>query len=243
MRAVAVKGLLTSDKIIRAAIDLLDAEGPEGLSMRALGDRLGSAATAVYWHVGSKDNLISLAADSVWGEVSLPKLDSGDWRASATQIAQDLYAMLTRHIWLVQVFGSYVTYGPGKARFDDHALAVYETAGFSPTEADQAVAVVFTFVLGNALGIAAATSMERKLNRQGAQSQELFRDSMAKAAEIAAEFPRLKARLGTPAADYASPPENTFEVGLRAILNGLDAHLAVRRAAPDQKRHRRDRSP
>src|SRR5207302_5133131 len=98
--------------------------------MRSLGERLGSAATAVYWHVGSKDNLISLAADSVWAEVSLPMLDNGDWRASATQMAKDLHAMLTRHVWLVQAFGSYLLFGPGKARHDDHILALYETAGF-----------------------------------------------------------------------------------------------------------------
>ena len=45
---------LTREQIIQAAIDLLDAEGLEGLNMRALGMRLGSAATAVYWHVGAR---------------------------------------------------------------------------------------------------------------------------------------------------------------------------------------------
>ena len=52
---------LTRDQIVDAAVGLLDDEGLEGLNMRALGKRLGSAATAVYWHVGSKSNLIGLA--------------------------------------------------------------------------------------------------------------------------------------------------------------------------------------
>ena len=68
---------LTRDQIVTAAIDLLDAEGLEGLNMRALGQRLGSAATAVYWHVGSKDNLIALAGDQVWSEIALPDLGGG----------------------------------------------------------------------------------------------------------------------------------------------------------------------
>ena len=55
---------LTRDQIVTAAIDLLDAEGLEGLNMRSLGTRLGSAATAVYWHVGSKGDLIALAGES-----------------------------------------------------------------------------------------------------------------------------------------------------------------------------------
>jgi hypothetical protein len=41
------------EHIVQAAVDLLDAEGLEGLNIRALGKRLDSAATAVYWHVGS----------------------------------------------------------------------------------------------------------------------------------------------------------------------------------------------
>src|SRR5437762_1644906 len=90
---------LTRDQIIDAAIELLDAEGLEGLNMRSLGLRLGSAATAVYWHVGSKENLIALAGDRVWNEIALPDLDTTAWRTSATAMATELYAMLTRHPW------------------------------------------------------------------------------------------------------------------------------------------------
>ena len=74
---------LTRDQIVTAAIGLLDAEGLEGLNMRALGTRLGSAATAVYWHVGSKENLIALAADQVWNEITLSDPAAAGWRPAA----------------------------------------------------------------------------------------------------------------------------------------------------------------
>ncbi len=70
-------------------------------------------------------------------------------------MATDLHAVLTRHPWLVQAFGSHLLYGQGKARQDDHSLAVFEAAGFTGAEAAQAAATVFTLVLGNALGQAA----------------------------------------------------------------------------------------
>src|SRR6266566_1540728 len=146
---------LTRGQIVNAAIDLLDAEGHEGLNMRALGQRLGSAATAVYWHVGSKDNLIALAADQVWSEIARPDPAVVGWRAAAAAMATDLYATLTRHPWLAQAFGSQLLYGPGKARHDDHGLAIYEAAGFTGAQADQAAVTVLTFVLGHALGAAA----------------------------------------------------------------------------------------
>src|SRR5260370_24369481 len=66
---------LSRDQIVTATLDLLDAEGLEGMNMRALGKRLSSAATAVYWHVGSRESLIALAADRAWAEIELfPRL-------------------------------------------------------------------------------------------------------------------------------------------------------------------------
>lgn len=220
---------LTSEQIVKAAIELLDAEGLDGLNMRALGKRLGSAATAVYWHVGSKDNLIVLAGDQVWTEIQLPDLDTVDWQTAAARMAGDLRAMFTRHLWLVQAFGSYLFFGPGKARHDEHSLAIYESAGFTGAQADRAAAAVFTYVLGNAMGPAAAVSLARKLSHRGGNAEELLRDGMAKAGEIAAQFPRLRARLDTAAADYGAAPDNSFEFGLQAILDGLEARLMGRR--------------
>ena len=218
---------LTREKIVKTAMDLLDSDGLEGLSIRALGNRLGSAATAIYWHVGSKDNLIALAADQAWNEIKLPDLAATGWRDAATTLAVELHAMLTRHPWLLQAFGSFLLFGPGKARHDDHTLAIYEAAGFTSAQADQAAAAVFTFVLGNALGTAADASLTRSLRREGGNAEQLIREHMAEAIEIAKQFPRLRARLDTPAADYAAAPEGSFEFGLRAILDGLEAQLTT----------------
>ena len=229
---------LTREQIVTTAIGLLDAEGLDGLNMRALGTRLESAATAVYWHVGSKANLIALAGDQVWGEVALPDPDpdpaAAGWRAAACAMATSLHAMLTRHPWLVQAFGSYMVFGPGKARHDDHLLAIYEAAGFPGAQADQAASAVFTFVLGNALGPAAAASLTRNLSRDGGHADALIRDTMTRARNIATQFPRLRARLETAAAGYAAAPEHSFEFGLQAILDGLEAQLIARRTPAGQ---------
>ncbi|MBB4676654.1 TetR/AcrR family transcriptional regulator [Crossiella cryophila] len=216
---------LTREQIVKAAVGLLDADGLEGFNMRALGKWLGSAATAMYWHVGSKENLIALAGDEIWQEIALPDPDRTGWRAAAEQLATGLYAMLGRHPWLVQAFGAHLMHGPGKARYDECGLTVYETAGFTGALADQAAAAVFTYVLGNALGPAATASLTRKLSRDGGDAEEQLREVMARAHEAAAPFPRLRARLGVAATDYAAAPEHTFEFGLQAVLDGLEARL------------------
>jgi AcrR family transcriptional regulator len=226
---------LTRDQIVKAAIELLDAEGLEGLNMRALGKRLGSVPTAVYWHVRSKSDLISLAVDQVWNEIALPDLTLTDWRTSATSMAIDLRAMLTRHPWLMQVFGSYVVYGTGKARHDDHTFAVYESAGFDGASAEEAATAVFMFVLGSALGRAAEAALSRKLRREGADADQMVRESLAKARELAAQYPRVRARLGGASSDYGGALEHSFELGLQALFDGLEARLAAGHATADAR--------
>ncbi len=224
---------LTREQIVSVAVDLLDAEGLEGLSMRALGARLGSAATAVYWHVGGKDELVALAGDQVWTEIALPDLSANTWQYAARAMARELHDMLIRHPWLMQAFGTVLLFGPGKARHDEHSLAVYEAAGFTGLQVDQAAASVFTYVLGNALGPSAAASLGRKVDRDG---QSLHEEGMARAREVAAQFPRLQARLHTAAAGYAAAPQGSFDFGLHAMLDGLEAELAIASRASDSRR-------
>jgi AcrR family transcriptional regulator len=226
---------LTGEQIVRTAIELLDAEGLEGLNMRSLGARLDSAATAVYWHVKSKDDLLVLAGDEVWHEIELPDLSTADWRTAVTTMANNLHAMLTRHPWLLQAFGSHLFYGEGKARHDDHSLAVFEMAGFRGAEAAQAMTTVFIFVLGFALGESATVSLKRRLSRDGGNAEELLRDTVAKASEIAMQFPRLRAILETaPDIEYAAAPAKSFELGLQTILDGLELQLAARQTPTTQ---------
>ena len=89
-------------------------------------------------------------------------------------------------------------------------------------------------MLGNALGLASAATLTRKLSHDGGNAHELIRASMAKASEVAAQFPRLRARLGTPAADYAAAPDSSFEFGVQVILDGLEAQLTARRPPAGQ---------
>ncbi|MEU0541764.1 TetR/AcrR family transcriptional regulator C-terminal domain-containing protein [Nocardia sp. NPDC005978] len=220
---------LTREQIIGTAIDLLDEQGLDGLNMRELGKRLDAAATAMYWHVRNKDNLVRLATDEVWAEIELPDLDALDWRAAAELLATGMYTMLNRHPWIVQAQAGYLLYGPNKSRHDEHVLTVYERAGFDDDAADRAAATVFMFVLGNAVGAAANISIERRLGRNGGDPEAKLGEAMSEATAVAMEFPRLRARIERQAAtDYNAAPDSSFEFGLAALLQGLQDQLADR---------------
>ncbi|MGN9837270.1 TetR/AcrR family transcriptional regulator [Nonomuraea sp. H19] len=216
---------LTRDQIVRAAIEVLDAEGVEGLNMRRLGTWLGAAATAVYWHVKSKDELLVLAADELWGEIELPDPVQVGWREAAAVMARNLHAMVLRHPWLVTAMSTHLIYGPGKARHDNHLIGVYEAAGFSGRRVDWAMNAVFVFALGQALGEASDAAWRRKVRRSGGDPEEQVREVVERITEIASLFPRLRARAEAPGDDE---PDQSFEFGLQAVLDGLEARLGAR---------------
>ncbi|MGI5147000.1 TetR/AcrR family transcriptional regulator [Plantactinospora sp. CA-294935] len=66
---------LHRDRIVAAAVALLDREGVAGLTMRRLAERLGAGSTTLYWHVTNKDDVLDLALDQIFGEVPLPEPD------------------------------------------------------------------------------------------------------------------------------------------------------------------------
>ncbi|WP_067543460.1 TetR/AcrR family transcriptional regulator [Nocardia crassostreae] len=217
---------LTREQIVRTAIELLDEEGLDGLNMRSLGKRLDAAATAMYWHVKNKDNLVRLATDEVWGEIELPDIDFLEWRTATEAVAFGMYEMIMRHPWIVQALSGYLLYGPNKSRHDDLVLDLFERAGFSEIEADQAAASIFMFVLGNAVGAAANVSLNRKLSRDGGNAEARMNEAMTEAMDVAKQFPRLRTRIERAAAtDYNATPDSSFEFGLTLLLDGLGERL------------------
>jgi AcrR family transcriptional regulator len=224
---------LSREQIIRAAVEVLDAEGLEGLNMRRLGSHLGCAPTAVYWHVHGKDDLVVLAADELWDEIERPDPDVVGWREAATIMANDLYAMITRHLWLAQALGSYFFYGPRKASHDDHAISIYEKAGFTGRDVDAALLTVSMYVTGSALRNAAHAALMRRLGPDPDGQAEQMRKIAAEITETNRPYPRLSARTEEYLdADIDDADQDRgFTWGLSAVFDGLEAQLAARGAA------------
>lgn len=91
---------LSRERIVAAAVELLDAEGVSGLTMRRLADHLGSGVMSLYWHVENKDDVFELALDSVFEYGGAP-LEAGnqDWRAEIMHMLHDWRASMLRHPW------------------------------------------------------------------------------------------------------------------------------------------------
>ncbi|MEU5566772.1 TetR/AcrR family transcriptional regulator [Micromonospora musae] len=217
---------LSRERIVAEAVLLLDTAGIEALSMRTLGTRLGAGATSLYRHVASKDELIELVVDEVYGELTVPDApDATAWRTAATETAYGLRAMVLRHPWMTSVLGQVgLAYlGPNLMRQSERILAVFQAAGLPGQEADQAMKTLIAYVLGMATSEAAYLSV---LARSG-QDEHEWVESLRPAAEQAAkDHPRLLAGY---AAQHGSNPgrqrEDAFDYGVQRVLDGLATRL------------------
>lgn len=217
---------LSREQIVSEALRLLDAEGMAALSMRRLGTRLGAVATAVYWHVANKDELIELVVDEVYGEMDVPEVDDpASWREGAATCARSLRSMILRHPWMVSVLDQVglTQLGPNMMRLSDRMLALFEAGGFALVEADQAMKTVIAYVLGMSGGEAA---MLTRL-AGGDQNEREWMEGLWPSAEGAAQaHPRLR-ELYAAYRDH-DPEQNreeNFTYGLDRVLDGLQARL------------------
>lgn len=214
---------LTRDQIVAAAVDLLDAEGMDGLSMRRLGARLGSGATSLYWHVPSKDELASAAMDHVLADLELVDPAQVGWRVAAESLGWGMRAIVTTHPWFVLATMAYPTYGPEAARMADHSLAVFEAAGFTGDHVDRAVVALFAYVQGMSVG---EVTWRGRMGSEGMDETAYTQQMTARGREAAAGYPRLLERYDKQA-DVIQPTisDQNFEFGLTALLDGLSIQL------------------
>ena len=95
-RARARAPPLTREQIVDAALVLLERDGLQGLSMRRLAQELGSGAASLYWHVGDKEELLSLLLDRIVGEARSPSPTRRTGRSTVKEFARATRRLLER---------------------------------------------------------------------------------------------------------------------------------------------------
>ncbi|WP_020385441.1 TetR/AcrR family transcriptional regulator C-terminal domain-containing protein [Kribbella catacumbae] len=203
---------LSREDIVRTAIEMLDRDGLEKLSMRRMAAELGTAATsALYWRVANKNDLLELAVDSVLAGALAPA-DEGDWRDQLTTLARAAYEVLAEHQWAAQLLASHAGLGPNYQAYAERVLTILSAAGFKGVHLDAAVSAVIHYVVGAAVTDAAWTATVR---RSGLGEREW---STAAGDQLGVGAATLAAYLSR---EDLAGPEARFLTGLRAILIGL----------------------
>ncbi len=142
-RGEGVRVGLSRARLAAAALELMQQDGLEALSMRSLAERLDVKASSLYWHIRDRQELVELLAESIMDRVAVPR--AGGWRAVVAANA----AALRRTLRAQRDAGRVLLEVPGAmARSTSYTrvMRALEDAGLPAPEAAEVALMVMTHV-------------------------------------------------------------------------------------------------
>ncbi|MFI8811878.1 MULTISPECIES: TetR/AcrR family transcriptional regulator [unclassified Streptomyces] len=91
---------LSKERIVGAAIEILDTEGESALTFRALTARLATGSGAIYYHVANKGDLLAAATNSVIARAMTEVVSVAEPREAIRAIALGVFDAIDAHPWV-----------------------------------------------------------------------------------------------------------------------------------------------
>jgi AcrR family transcriptional regulator len=209
------EGSLSRERIIEAAIVLLDEAGESGLTFRTLAEKLVTGPGAIYWHIANKGELVTAACDAIVARaMSEAKVDTSP-EATIRIIALGMFDAIDDHPWV----GSALAHAPGQlpaVRLLERLGQPLRTLGVPPEREWSTVSALLSYILG--------VGAQNAANRQFALAESLdrnnFLESVATAwSELDAdEYPYARSIAGQ-LRDHDDRED--FLAGIDLILGGI----------------------
>jgi len=145
---------LTREKIVKAAMQIVDRDGLEALSMRHLGAALGVDPMAIYYHLPNKAALYDAIVEAVMADVDVgPSPRSAPGRElppteQLRQMALSYRDALLAHPNALPVVATRPVRAPASLRPIERMLAVIACLGFTPRESIAFVDVCGHYIMG-----------------------------------------------------------------------------------------------
>lgn len=208
---------LSRERIVRAAIQLADAEGLDGVSLRKVATALDVRPMRLYGYIASKEELLDLMVDAVHAEIR-PVGDG--WREVLRSLAEATRHAAHEHEWLADLLG-------GRPQLGPNALASGETvvAALGGVDVD-AVMPVVAAVNAYAIGAVRREVAERRAERATGMDETRWQASLGPYLERTFATGRFPA-LATVVRDAAHlDADHTFRIGLDFLLDGIEARIS-----------------
>ena len=209
---------LTPDRIVGGAIELVDEEGLDALSMRKLARSLGVEAMSLYHHVACKGALLDLMVERVYSEVTVD-LEAERWQDQVSAAMEGLRAAMLAHPNLLPVVATRPVMSSATMALVEVGLATLVEAGFTLDRSRQVINVFVAFAIGHALTeVGASPTMFDGYDREAVNK---FRNSISDE-----DLPLVASSIGTTPEDRAAE----FGLGVQCLLEGISAELERSRA-------------
>jgi AcrR family transcriptional regulator len=204
---------LSRPRVLETAVAFADRHGLEALSMRKLGEELGTSAMALYYYVPNKERLLDGMVDIVFGEIEPPSTGV-DWKTAMRRRALSTREALRRHPWAIGEMEGRTNHGPANLRLHNDVLGCLRAAGFSLEMTVHAYSVQDAYIYGFAL-------QERDMASETADDFAAEAQRQMQDYELA-DYPHLVEVVGGHVAKAGYDYETEFLFGLELILDGLE---------------------
>lgn len=199
---------LTRDAIVDAALVVLEREGIDGLSMRKVAQELGAGAASLYWHVGDKEQLLSLLLDRIVGEQQIPEPDPEHWQDQLREMARRSRELFKSRRDSARLSMGRIPTGPNSLPVMEKVLAVLAAGDLPPRVVAYAADIMALYV--------GAFAFEESIAREGDPEQfEQYLRSLPPE-----QFPVIT---GLAADLTAGDADERFEFGIELLIAGLEA--------------------
>jgi AcrR family transcriptional regulator len=207
---------LSRDAIVDAALAILDADGFDALTIRRLGQELGTGSASLYWHIAGKDELCELVYDRIMGEIELPEPDPSRWEEQLKDLARQGYRAMLSHNDAGRLSIGRPPAGPNTLRIVEWMLALMRGAGIPDQPAAYFGNTLGRLLDASVLEASAAPADNGKSDHDGT---EIIREYWARLP--ADRFPNITALADT---TFAVNADDLFEFGLDLLIRGLAAY-------------------
>lgn len=207
---------LSRERIVEAAIRILDRDGLDAVSTRKIADDLGTGSASLYAHVASRDELLELMVDKIAGEIDVPEPDPDRWQDQLRVYARRAQQVWAAHADIVRASLATIPTGPGRLRVVEGLLAIMRAAGFSDQMAVWGVDRLQIYIDADTYESWLYTAKIK----QGLDVDEYVGSIREYYGKLPADrFPTVVGMAGTIATDG----DQRFEFGLELIIAGLAA--------------------
>lgn len=214
---------MQKNQIVQAALDILDRDGLEGVTLRRLATELNVKAASIYYHIPSKDSLLDEMANTIleerFGTFDFEN-DARDWAEWLDTLAHELRAAMLAHREGARVVaGAHPDIAQMLIKLWDFTFRVLHNGGFSYSKAGTITVTMINFTFGSVI------------EEQSSPPHSTMPDDPANDISNMGEmFQAMAAALDT----WLNEGNDIhFDTGVRIIINGVRVELDAQRNDAD----------
>jgi AcrR family transcriptional regulator len=202
---------LNRDRILRAALELVDEESLGALTMRRLGRELGFEAMSLYNYVANKEDVIDGLLELVLAETELRR-SADDWASAVRESAISVHAALQRHRWAAGLLLAYGQVRPARLQYMESLLGQLREGGLPAEITYVAYHVLDAHIFGFSLWEASHTFTDEQVEEMSTVFEDLITPE---------RFPHLREHGKQHFEEGPHQDANAFELALDLIIDGL----------------------